>query len=187
MKLPPDIPDPTAPEEARKLALVQRLFVQHSARVRGFITALTPDLGMVDDVFQETYLTVAGKASSYDTERDFLPWACGIARFKVMEAGRRAARAWKPLSNEVIEALCASEPEPERDDEMLAHLDHCLGKLQPQARRLVGLFYQQSLKPAEIARMIGWTAESVYVALSRARSSLRKCVSARTLNYSGQP
>jgi RNA polymerase sigma-70 factor (ECF subfamily) len=176
-----DIPEPTAPEVARQLALVQRLFVQHAARVRGFITALTPDLGMVDDVFQETYLTVTVKASSYDAERDFLPWACGIARFKVMEAGRRAAQAWKPLSNEVIEALCASEPEPDHDDVRLVHLEHCLGKLPAQARRLVTLFYHQSLKPAEITRMVGWTAESVYVALSRARAALRKCVEARTL------
>jgi len=36
--------------------------------------------------------------------------------------------------------------------------------------------YQQAHKPAEIARRLGWGAESVYVALSRARSMLRECV-----------
>jgi len=181
------IPDPPPPEVARKMALVQRLYVQHAARVRGFITALTPNLGMVDDIFQETYLTVTSKASTYDEDLDFVPWACGIARFKVMEAGRRAARAWKPFSNEVIEALCASEPEPDNDDVRLGHLQHCLAKLPHQARKLVTLFYQKSLKPAEIANIVGWTAESVYVALSRARAALRKCVDARAHTQAGQP
>ena len=36
--------------------------------------------------------------------------------------------------------------------------------------------YQQAHKPAEIAKRLGWGAESVYVALSRARAMLRECV-----------
>ena len=103
----------------------------------------------------------------------------------MIEAGRRAARAWKPLSPEVIEALCASEPEPEPDDSLLVHLQSCLTKLSPQSRRIIGMFYQQSHKPAEIARHLGWTAESVYVALSRARVLLRKCVETRALTEGG--
>lgn len=184
----PDRPDTAAPPDpGARTAWVQGLFVQHSSRLRGFITALTPDLGMVDDVFQETFLTITAKAGAYDPARDFLPWACGIARFKVMEAGRKAARAWKPLSPEVIEALCASEPEPESDDSLLVHLRNCLDKLSPSSRKIVGMFYQQSHKPAEIARHLGWSAESVYVALSRARAALRRCVEARSLAGGGEP
>ena len=51
---------------------VQRLFVQHAAHLRGFIVALLPDLAQVDDVFQETFLTVSAKAGAFDPERDFL-------------------------------------------------------------------------------------------------------------------
>jgi RNA polymerase sigma-70 factor (ECF subfamily) len=36
--------------------------------------------------------------------------------------------------------------------------------------------YREAHRPAEIAQRIGWTAESVYVALSRARAALRECV-----------
>ena len=36
--------------------MVQGLSVQHAAQLRGFIVALTPDLGQVGDVFQETFL-----------------------------------------------------------------------------------------------------------------------------------
>lgn len=159
------------------VALVQRLFVQHAAQLRGFITALMPDLAAVDDVLQETFLTVTAKAAVFDAKRDFLAWACGIARFKVMEAGRRAARQWQPLSEEVLEALAASEPPPDpADDPRLALLADCLNELAPQSRRIVELCYQQAHKPGEIAHRLNWTPESVYVALSRARAVLRQCV-----------
>ena len=101
---------PNAPTTAvERTAWVPSVFIQHSSRLRGYITALTPGLGFVDDVFHETFLTVSTKAESYGVERDFLPWACGIARFKAMEAGRRAGRAWIPLSPNVIEAWSASD------------------------------------------------------------------------------
>jgi DNA-directed RNA polymerase specialized sigma24 family protein len=39
-----------------RTTVVQGLSVQHAAQLRGFIVALTPDLGQVGDVFQETFL-----------------------------------------------------------------------------------------------------------------------------------
>ena len=46
----------------------------------GSCVALLPDLARVDDVFQETFLTVSAKAEAFDPERDFLAWACGKHR-----------------------------------------------------------------------------------------------------------
>lgn len=43
------VPDPD------QIALVQRLFVQNMVAVRGFVIALMPDFGRVDDVVQETF------------------------------------------------------------------------------------------------------------------------------------
>lgn len=161
---------------AARTARVQALFVAHAFQVRGFVVALMPDLALVDDIVQETFLTVAAKAEAFDTSRDFLPWACGIAKFKVMEARRKAARLCQPLSDEVLEALCATEPPAEPDEERLAHLTTCMEKLPRQSRRMIELFYQQAHKPPEIARHVGWSVNAVYVALSRARAALRECV-----------
>ncbi|MEP6667692.1 MAG: sigma-70 family RNA polymerase sigma factor [Chthoniobacter sp.] len=159
----------------QQVALVQMLFVQHTAALRGFVHALMPDFGRADDIVQETFLTVTKKAGDFEPGTNFLGWVCSIARFKVMEAGRRAQRS-TTLSPDIIESLCACEPEPEASDERLRHLSACLQKLAPQARQAVEMRYQQAHKPAEIARRLGWGAESVYVALSRARALLRECV-----------
>ncbi len=163
------------PASEKQTALVQMLFVQHTAALRGFVHALMPDFARADDVMQETFLTVTKKAADFEPGSNFLGWACTIARFKVMEAGRKAKNS-TTLSPDIIESLCACEPEPEASDERLRHLAECLKKLAPQSRQAVEMRYQQAHKPAEIARRLGWNAESVYVALSRARALLRECV-----------
>ena len=102
-----------------------------------------------------------------------------IARFKVLEAGRQQPRATQPFTDEVLEALCATQPDAEPDEELLQALAHCVEKLPPHTRQAFDLRYQQAHKPSEIARALGWSAASVYVVLSRARSDLRECVNRR--------
>ena len=167
-----------APSSDQHTALVQMLFVQHTTALRGFVHALMPDFARADDIVQETFLTVTKKAADFEPGTNFLGWACTIARYKVMEIGRKQSRVTS-LSPDIIESLCACEPELEATDERLRHLGECLQKLAPQARRAVEMRYQEAHKPAEIARRLGWGAESVYVALSRARTLLRECVARR--------
>lgn len=161
------------PEDAREH--VSALFVQFSPELRGFILALLPDMSRADDVFQETFLTVTRKAADFRPGTNFLAWACTIARYKVLESGRKRS-AIQPLSEEVIDSLCAAMPEPEKEDEEMRLLGECLEELHPHTRKAMELRYEQGHKPAEIAKRLGWTAESVYVVLSRARAVLRECV-----------
>jgi RNA polymerase sigma-70 factor (ECF subfamily) len=159
-----------------RTAHVQMLFIQHTSQLRGFIVALSPDFSRVDDVLQETFLTVTRKAADFEPGSNFIGWACTIARFKVLESGRKAAAGAQPFSPEVLESLCACVPEPEQEDERIKLLASCLEQLAPQARRAIELRYQQAHKPAEIAQILGWTPNAIYVALSRARDVLKNCV-----------
>jgi RNA polymerase sigma-70 factor (ECF subfamily) len=170
-----------------KVELVQRLFIEHAPEVRGFVVALLPDLCLAEDVVQETFITAIKRAAVFDSTRNFLPWACGIARNKIFELGRSAPRQWQPLSEKVIEALSAEMPPVEEEDSRLQHLDDCMAELAPQARRIVELCYSQARKPGEIARELGWRPESIYVALSRARVALRDCVQRKLLEGGGPP
>ncbi len=165
---------------------VNALFVHFSPEIRGFILALLPDMARADDVFQETFLTASRKASDFKPGTNFLAWACTIARYKVLEAGRSRNRLLQPLSDEVLEVLCAVVPEPEREEHELKALNACLEGLHPHSKQAMELRYEQGLKPAEIARRLGWTAESVYVVLSRTRAALRECVG-RKLKLQGTP
>jgi RNA polymerase sigma-70 factor, ECF subfamily len=170
--------------DADAVARVQTMFVLHTPALRGFILSLLPDFSTVDDVLQETFLTVTAKAAEYEPGSSFLRWSCAIARFKLLEFARQNSRAPQPLSPAVVESLCASEPDNEGDAGVqLAALAECMTHLAPQARRAVELRYQHAHKPAEIARLMGWSVEAVYVALSRARATLRDCVSQRMRRF----
>jgi RNA polymerase sigma-70 factor (ECF subfamily) len=159
---------------------VQGLFLTHLNVIRGFIRALVRDRHLADDVLQETFLTVSRKAADFEPGTNFPRWACAVARLKVMEAQRREKGNLLFLSEEAIEALAASDDLPEQDARAEL-LDGCIDDLPPAMRRSVELRYVGEHKPAEIARIIGWSAEAVYVALSRARGLLRDCVERKLL------
>jgi RNA polymerase sigma-70 factor, ECF subfamily len=145
-----------------QVARVQMLFVQHTPALRGFVLSLLPDFAAVDDVLQETFLTVTAKAAQYEPGSSFLRWACAIARFKILEVTREKAKATQLLSPEVIDTLCACMPDEEdAGDHGLRLLGECLEELAPQARRAVDLRYQHAHKPTEVARLMGWSAEAV--------------------------
>lgn len=154
---------------------VQGHFLANIGLIRGFIRALVRDRHLADDVLQETFLTVSAKAADFEPGTNFPRWACAIARLKVLECLRRERGNLTFLSEETVEKLAAEEPVPEPDirAELLAG---CIGELPPAMKRSVELRYLGNRKPGEIAKMVGWTPEAVYVGLSRARSLLRDCI-----------
>jgi RNA polymerase sigma-70 factor (ECF subfamily) len=164
-----------------KLALVQGLFIQHLPTVRAFVLALVGSFDLVDDIVQETFITVNANASAFKEGTNFRAWVCAIARFKVLQAlSSRARKDAEYLSPEVVEALSAHETaEDWCTEQKLGLLASCLEELAPQAHRMVELRYQHAHRPPEIARLMGWTDGAVHVALSRARVFLRDCVKRR--------
>ena len=138
--------------------LVQSLFVQHTAALRGFLIALAPDFGLVDEVMQEVFLTVSAKAEEFQPGTSFPAWGRAIARFKLMEATRQHRKGPEPFPADLLDLLCSEEPEAASNaDAELKHLAHCLGKLAPKARQAVRLRYDEGFFPNKIAERLGWT------------------------------
>lgn len=164
--------------DPRHVAKVQALFVQHEPVVRGMILALLPDFDAVDDIVQETFLAVTRKAGSFELGTNFTAWACTIARYKVLETLRKGRRNFETLSEEVIDAVCATAPHTAEDPvaPRLEILSECVRQLSAHARQALELRYQQAHRLPEIAQRMGWTVESTKVMLSRVRATLRECI-----------
>ena len=156
---------------------VQSLFLQHAAAVRGFVLGLVADRAAADDIVQEIFLTVVQREAEYRRNDNFLAWARGIARKKVLEHYRH--RRTKPLlfDEQVLEQMAESVVSSAQQWELRREaLSRCLERLAPRAREIVDLRYaEQPLTPSELAQRIGWTMNAVNVALARARSFLREC------------
>lgn len=160
---------------------IQALFLAHMDVVRSSILALCPGFDMAEDILQETFLTVTRKAAEFRPGTNFTAWACTIARLKVLETRYQKRRNGPVFSPELIAALCATHTDELEDagEHKFNALSECLNKLTPKARHIVNLRYQKSHTLPGISETIGWTTEAVQVALSRARTALRKCIEQR--------
>ncbi len=165
--------------------LVQKLFIDHVDELKGFVTSLIPDPELVDDVVQETFVAVTARAAHYDPRQSFKAWLFIVARDKIREVGSRADAEARPFADDVLEVLAASHKGFAMTTDQMRFLDECIAMLAPQARRIVALRYQNSMKPRHVAKALGWTAGSVRVALSRARAAIRECVDKKTATVEG--
>ena len=177
--MPDDSPD-TPPTPAEQ---VQMLFVRHEGAIRAFVPALQPSLADADDVLQETFLTVSRKASSFEPGTNFVAWACGIARLKVLESFRQRKRA-NVLSEAALIALAEEAPAAEATGLREEALSRCIEKLAPKSRDLLWRRYSGRQDSEEMADGLGMTCTAVRVTLSKARAFLRDCVSAELKNAS---
>lgn len=157
---------------------VQLLFVRHENSIRAFVRALQPSLSDADDVMQETFLTISRKASTFEPGTNFLAWACGVARLKVLENFRQRKRA-NVLSEAAIIALTEDAPSPESLQEREDALTGCLDTLTPKMRDLLWRRYSRRQSSTEMAEAAGMTSTAVRVALSKARVVLRDCINAQ--------
>jgi RNA polymerase sigma-70 factor, ECF subfamily len=157
---------------------VQSLFISHQTALKSFILSLHPDFTLVDDILQETFLTITSKADDFKPGTSFLAWSRKIAFYKIKEARRRKESRWTSLDEDILDSLLASVPEGGEENQLqkIEALNKCLGKLSPKALELVRLRYFAEHHPGEIATQIGWTRQAVNAALTKSRLALRNCV-----------
>lgn len=148
------------------------------------------------DVVQEALADAAKRLPAYleNPPVDFYPWLRDIASNRLIDlyrrhmlAERRSVRREQPLGAslpdesmlELAERLVSPAPSPSRAllrQEQRARVRAALDKLRPADREVLVLIYLEQLRPAEIAQIVGATAQAVNMrhlrALERLKSSL---------------
>ncbi|RZT83980.1 RNA polymerase sigma-70 factor (ECF subfamily) [Pseudonocardia sediminis] len=135
-----------------------------------------------EDVAQDVLMAVCTSLHRFrDLEGPFLAFVYGIARNKVADVFRAAARDRSDPVEEIPErADDASGPEPSAlalaEKDMLREL---LDELPAQQREIVVLRLITGLSAEETARTVGSTAGAVRVAQHRAMQTMRRSLAAR--------
>ncbi len=160
---------------------VHQLYARHQQAVLAFVLTLEPRLDDAHEIVQETFLTVSQKAADWTDGTNVFAWVCTIARYTTMHFHRSKKRQLVELADDVVDLL---------DEERNAHLvdcEHriavlaeCMQRLAPSARRLITQRYHAGRLPEEIASAIGWSVNSVRVALTRAKTALKDCLERKT-------
>ena len=165
----------------RRLDDFLKRFLREQDRVFTFIASLLPDRHDADEVFQEASLAIWRARDSYDVQREFYPWACGVAHNLVLKHLRKQRRDRVRLSNEVVEQLAQAQREAQPVlDARLAALRFCLGKLDGKRRDLLTRCYRRDKPIKEIAQEERTTANALYIQLRRIRQALFDCITQRT-------
>lgn len=124
----------------------------------------------VDDLVQETLLSLHSKRASYDANRPFYPWLAAIARYRWIDALRKLT-----TTDELGEADAAVDHE---EDAVLARLslDSLLGHLPAGQAHAITLTRIEGRSVAEAARITGQSESLVKVNVHRGLKKLAALV-----------
>ena len=159
---------------------VDRLLADRS-KLLAYIWSIVRDFHATEDVFQEVVVAAMSHAEEIKDTEHLLSWARQAARFRGIDWLRRQKRQPLLLDDDVLDLL---EGQWNRFDAVPPHawtdaVRYCAGKLTDYARQLIGLRYVEGLTGLEVARRVGRTPRTVYVALSRTYRQLEDCIQGR--------
>ena len=164
-----------------------RVFARDREQIFAYVFSLLPHRADAEDVFQRCSLLLWRKFGDFDRNREFLPWACGVAFYEVRNFLRSAERDRLQFSPELIEQLAECRPESlGRAGDRLAALKECLEQLRGADRELISVFYGSSERLTAFAAASGQALQTLYNRLSRIRQALLKCVDRRLSLEGGQ-
>lgn len=124
---------------------------------------------------QQTFLKAWENRQSFDPDRDFKPWICGIASNECSHQLRKASSRYEKagVDDYRTENGRASPEEDLERTELKQKIQSGLNELSTEYRRLIVLKYIGDCSYAEMAEEMGITESAVESRLHRARTKLR--------------
>lgn len=152
------------------------LYARHKGPVYRYVRRLAPDLPDPDAVFQEVWLRVIRRRTSWARNQPFRPWLYTLAHNIVIDQVRAARhRRTEPL--EAVAELAARQPDVERWQFIRDCIERLLGLLAalPDAQRSAFLLKEEAgLSLQEIAEIADVGRETVKSRLRYAMKTLRR-------------
>jgi RNA polymerase sigma-70 factor (ECF subfamily) len=156
----------TADQGPALLALYDRALPE----VYGYLLRRCDGASVAEDLTAETFLA-AVEAVRRDTAAPLSTrWLIGVARHKLADHWRRAARETARLRR-VTDPVIAEDPWPERLDALAAQAT--LDSLGPAHRLVLTLRYVDDLPVQEVAGVIGRSLNATEALLVRAKTAFR--------------
>jgi len=118
--------------------------------------------GMLDDLVQDTLISLHRKRATYDPERPFLPWLAAIGRYRWVDHLRRVYRTDETELNEAIVAMPESE-----DISSRLSLEALLEQLPDKQAEVIRLVKIGGLSIAEASERTGQSESLVKVNIHR--------------------
>lgn len=156
---------------------VAELYERHARALLTFLTRLTGDRELGEDLLQETFIRLYRSRREYEATGRFRAFLFTIARRLVIDWRRRRKAIWIEES-ETLETLAAPGRAEDRAEarDLAERLDAALRRLPASQREIVLLARYAGLSAEEIARVMGSTPGAVRVGLHRALRHLKSSI-----------
>jgi len=164
-------------------AAFDELYAALSPRLYSFCVRLAGRSGDAEDLFQDAFLKLHRSRATYVSGANALHWAFAIVRSTHVDRLRRRARRPEKLvasTDEVLGAMLESAGSPESDlhAEALARIvEQELQRMSEKNRSAYILLKIEGLSAAEVAAVLGTTADAVKQRAFRAYEALREALS----------
>jgi RNA polymerase sigma-70 factor, ECF subfamily len=147
-----------------------RAFYDRTARpVWAYLSRLTGDVHLADDLLQETYYRFLRTSRTFDSEAHRRNYLFRIATNLVRDGQRRHRVELVPLPEDHLDAAPRTADDPAAGAARRADLTRAMARLTARERELLWLAYAQGSSHEEIAESLGLKTASIKMLLFRAR------------------
>ena len=154
-----------------------RLLIKHQPRVAVYVRSLIHIASDVEDILQDVATVGWQKFETYDPDRPFDAWLCGIARNTVLAYYRKKKKDRLQFSSETLDTLSWEAIDATKDvAQSQAALDVCLGKLSDGDHDLIRKRFAEGATSRSVATQIGWSDSKISRHLNRIYALLLQCV-----------
>jgi RNA polymerase sigma factor (sigma-70 family) len=192
----PEEQTPAGPEEEDVQEAIARrdwkgavtlLMQRYGDSIYRFCRQMTGDDVLAADIHQITFMQAFVDLENFSGRSLVRTWLFSIARHRCIDA-LKARRRWRVrftlLELPDGESIDSIDPTPPPDarmskQELIAALEHCMGRLAPAVRTTVLLRYVEGFSYDEISRVCNERAGTLRTWVARAMPVLRRCVEAR--------
>lgn len=151
----------------------ERFLLEVSALLRRFLARRMSSSERVEDVLQETLLTIHRARHSYLPGRPVGPWLYTICEHRLIDFHRQRRRIER-VEVPAGDGLAAAADEPARESSPVVL--EALGRLPGKQRRIIELLKLQELSVREVAARVGMSESAVKVTAFRGYQTIRRMV-----------
>jgi RNA polymerase sigma-70 factor (ECF subfamily) len=158
-----------------RLALRKFYFLYHR-RLQRFLTTVSSDTLMMEEIINDTLLAVWRGAASYRGDSRVSTWVFGVAYRRALKALQCAANRHAGQLTSAVEDDSAGIDAVATNVERSNWIDTALGQLSVEHRMVVELTYYAGLSCEEVSAIIDCPVGTVKTRLHHARIRLRRAL-----------
>ncbi len=152
----------------------RQLVEQHQARVFGVALRIVGRRADAEELAQDAFLQLHASLARMESHAHLKHWLLRTVTHRCIDHLRQRARQGMQLPLGALEQTPQAQAEEARHDPLAAaQLRRLLLQLQPHARAVMTLRYQEDLDPAEIAKLLDMPVATVKSHLRRSLEWLR--------------